>query len=645
MRRCSFLAVVPFLILAGSASGQKAGPVFKDGQAQVVPAFQDTSKWIRQELWVEASFDSDRDGKKDRIHVDVIRQGQTASEGLKVPIVMGSSPYYAGTARDQVNWDVSQELDAVPTARRNMAPPAYRSPRPRISNALVNEWVPRGFAVVHSEQPGSGLSSGCPTVGDVPERMAPKVVIDWLNGRAKGFTTKTGNERIEAKSWSTGKVAMMGTSYEGTLPLAAATTGVKGLEVVVPVSPNTSYYHYYRANGLVRSPGGYLGEDADVLYDFIASGDTTNRANCDRIWKNGIFAGTRGMDRQTGDINEFWQKRDLLHFVKNIKAAVLLAHGLNDYNVFPSHSVRIYDEMLAQKKPVSMYLHTGGHGGNPPSEMVNRWFSHYLYGVNNGVENDPPIWIVQDAGMQAEAAAPVAAPQPAAAVPGARAPRRVVLPTPHASFPLPGSVLVDFHPASGGNGTGVLSFTATTAGMEKLVDDADFTGSTLAQAANSQHRLLYTTGVFADTLRLSGTPRVTLRIASSKSAANLSVWLVMLPYDSARAGASSHAGVITRGWADIRNWRSLTKGGDFQAKKSGEPLVPGKFYDVTFDLEPDDEFIPAGKRLGVMIMSSDRQFTLWPAKGAELTVDLTKSKFMIPIVGGRDAVMKAGGFN
>ena len=62
----------------------------------------------------------------------------------------------------------------------------------------------------------------------------------------------------------------------------------------MPVSPNTSYYHYYRSNGLVRSPGGYLGEDVDVLYDFIASGDTAGRANCERIWKNGIFAGTEG---------------------------------------------------------------------------------------------------------------------------------------------------------------------------------------------------------------------------------------------------------------------------------------------------------------------------------------------------------------
>ena len=70
---------------------------------------------------------------------------------------------------------------------------------------------------------------------------------------------------------------MTGTSYNGTLPLAAATTGVEGLEAIIPVAPNTSYYHYYRSNGLVRHPGGWLGEDIDFLYDFINSGDPERR--------------------------------------------------------------------------------------------------------------------------------------------------------------------------------------------------------------------------------------------------------------------------------------------------------------------------------------------------------------------------------
>src|SRR5215467_4977955 len=264
-----------------SGSGQspaKVAPVFVNGMAQVVPAFQDSSAWIREELWVETSFDSDHDGKNDRVHVDVTRPRQTETEGLKVPVLYRSSPYFAGTSRGQVNWNVQQELNDQPQPRGVMPQPPYQANRTRISPALTNEWVPRGFAVVHSEAPGTGRSQGCPTVGDDPERLPMKFVVDWLNGRAKGYTTETGSEEVKATSWSTGKVGMIGTSYEGTLPLAAATTGVQGLEVVVPVSPNTSYYHYYRSNGLVRSPGGYLGEDVDVLYDFIASGDSAGRA-------------------------------------------------------------------------------------------------------------------------------------------------------------------------------------------------------------------------------------------------------------------------------------------------------------------------------------------------------------------------------
>src|SRR5262249_4062681 len=99
---------------------------------------------------------------------------------------------------------------------------------------------------------------------------------------------------------------------------------------------------------------------------------------------------------------------------------------------------------------------------------------------------------------------------------------------------------------------------------------------------------------------------------------------------------------ITHGWADIQNYKSLMKGGNYASQLREEALVPGKFYDLTFDLQPDDEFVPAGKRLGVMIMSSDREFTLWPKAGTELTRDLAHSSFTIPIVGGTGALHAAG---
>src|SRR6185436_20784937 len=185
-------------------------------------------------------------------------------------------------------WNVKQELGVQPPQRTSQPNPPFRAQRANASTALVTTWVPRGFAVVHSEQPGTGLSTGCVTVGSTPEEFAPKAVIDWLNGRAKGFKTVDGTEEVTTTSWSTGKVGMTGTSYEGTMPVAAATTGVKGLEAIIPVSPNTSQYRYYRSYGLVRSPGGYLGEDVHELYDFIHTGRV--REQCDRIWRDGIFA-------------------------------------------------------------------------------------------------------------------------------------------------------------------------------------------------------------------------------------------------------------------------------------------------------------------------------------------------------------------
>jgi len=179
-------------------------------------------------------------------------------------------------------------------------------------------------------------------------------------------------------------------------------------------------------------------------------------------------------------------------------------------------------------------------------------------------------------------------------------------------------------------------------GTERLVDDVSKSGNANAAAAQSFNRLLYATPALSDTIHVSGYAQVKLRIASSKPAANLSVWLVMLPYDSTRRGSESQAGIVARGWADIQNYKSLTSGGWYNSKVPGEPLVPGRFYDVTFDLQQTDEFIPAGRQLAVMIMSSDKQFTLAPAPGTELTIDLAGSSFTIPVVGGKGALTKAG---
>jgi X-Pro dipeptidyl-peptidase len=599
------LALTISILSCAQNATEKATPIFIDGEAQIVHAFGTRlDDWIRHDLWVETEFDTDGDGEPDRMHVSVTRPQQTENEGLKLPIIYVTSPYFAGVAADAPGtmWNVKHELGDIGEERFHPEV-KRRGQRPIISNSHIKKWVPRGYIVVHSSSPGTGLSDGAPTIGGKNESLAPKAVIDWLCGRAKGFTERNGNEEVEAY-WSTGKVGMTGTSYNGTLPLAAATTGVEGLEAIIPIAPNTSYYHYYRSNGLVRSPGGYLGEDIDVLYDFVHSGDEDKREYNNKTVRDTEMK--NGMDRQTGDYNDFWAGRDYLNQMDNMKAALLMSHGFNDWNVMPEHSYRIYKAAKEKGLPTMIYYHQNGHGGPPPTSMMNKWFTKYLHGRDNGVEKEEnKAYIVREYDDRQQ-------------------------PTAYKDYPNPDASNVILNLTSGGKNKGGLTLDKVEKAGEMLVDDASISGSEHAKATNSKHRLLYVTPKLKEDLHISGVPQVTVTLASSKPAANLSVWLVSLPWaDDAKKITEN---IITRGWADPKNHKSLT---------NEEDLVVGKDYTITFDLQPDDQIIKAGQQIGLMIFSSDQEYTLHPKPGTELMIHIGDTKLTLPVVGGKDAFMKA----
>ena len=124
---------------------------------------------------------------------------------------------------------------------------------------------------------------------------------------------------------------------------------------------------------------------------------------------------------------------------------------------------------------------------------------------------------------------------------------------------------------------------------------------------------------------------ITIKAASSKAAVNLSVYLVSLPWNTGRNSKITD-NIITRGWADLQNYESISK---------SAPLKIGEFYEMTFDLQPDDQIIKKGQQIGLMIFSSDNNYTLLPKPGTELTIDLQGTKITIPIVGGENAFKKA----
>ena len=581
------------LFLISNLFGQQVKPIFKGGEAQIVPEFSEPSQWIKEELWVQTNFDSDSNGKLDRMHVFLTRPLQTNTQKLKLPVIYTTSPYFAGTGGDSKSfyWDVNHELGATPPPHQH-AVAKRKENRPLEAYFQDQTWVKRGFITVYSSSPGTGFSDGAPTIGGENEKLAPAAVIDWLCGRALGYTTRTGTETVTA-FWCTGKVGMMGTSYNGTLCLAAACTGLKGLEAIIPNAPVSSWYLYYRSNGLVRSPGGYLGEDTDILYDFVHSGDPENRAHNDAIIRDQVLV--PGQDRITGDYNAFWASRDYLTQMDSMKAALFMCHGFEDWNVMAEHSFRFYEKAKAMGLPAKIYYNQKSHGYPPPLWMMNKWFTKYLHGIDNGAEKLADAWIVAKGENEA---------------------RR------YPAFPHPSTKAVRYYPQMKAANTGELSKEKNTAGTFSFTDDASLSAIELLSAKKAANRLLFWSEL-NQPLHLSGTGRIHIQVASSKTAANLSVYMVAVPKGAKMNKLKMEDIIVNRAWADPQNHSSLEK---------SEALQPNIFYELNFNFQPDDQIIPAGYQLGLLIFSSDPEFTLKPKKGTQLSVNLSETWIDLMVV-------------
>ena len=171
MSVCGLILIA--LFVSGGLFSQTKAPVVVNGETQVIPEFQDAEKWVRHDLWVESEFDTDGDGKLDRMHVGVTRPEQTETEKLKLSVILVSSPYFAGTGGTdkQYFWDPRHEIGATPPPHTHFPLIKARNNRPIISNSHTKTWIPQGYIIVHTSAPGTGLSQGCPTVGGDNESL------------------------------------------------------------------------------------------------------------------------------------------------------------------------------------------------------------------------------------------------------------------------------------------------------------------------------------------------------------------------------------------------------------------------------------------------------------------------------------------
>ena len=406
-------------------------PLFVDGVAQPIFEYSDPTQAngdtgvVRFCVYVETNYDTDGDGKLDLVKA-LVQLPHEVLDGLQVPTIYEARPYITGcTAGATPYVDGEYDLDSMYNQPAARTPAGTYTTAAAVANANPDDWyywneyenmydyedltwydyyLVRGFAVVECGGLGTKGSEGFETCGTDLEIDAFKCVIEWLHGDRVAYTDKTSNLAITA-DWSTGKVGMTGRSYAGTTQFGLATTGVEGLETIVPVAGIASWYEYTNSQGVSTGrvaysdwlawycAGRYLDPDD---YATIADGygKYLNQIKNDQLALN-------------GDYGEHWATRDYTLDWENIKCPALIVHGLNDTNVRTKEFDLMYQAYEKAGVPVKLLLHQGTHlTPTYPSQeyemyiddelydtVLNKWFSHYLYGVDNGAENMAPVTV------------------------------------------------------------------------------------------------------------------------------------------------------------------------------------------------------------------------------------------------------------
>ena len=590
---------------------------------------------IREVVYVESRVDTDKDGLPDLVKVSVIRPRY---EG-KIPAVMTASPYHQGTndkASDKALYKMEGEIEVKPPHTIELEKPKLNLVEPLGQAELVSEaeeklthinssytlndyFLPRGFANLYVSGVGTKDSQGLMTNGDYQQIEAYKNVIDWLNGRCRAFTDHTRKRQIKA-DWSNGKVATTGISYLGTMSNGLATTGVDGLEVIIAEAGISSWYNYYRENGLVTSPGGYPGEDFDSLAELtysrnLQAGDyiranEAHQADLEKVKEQ--------LDRKTGDYNQFWHDRNYLLNAHKVKAEVVFTHGSQDWNVKPLHVYQMF-HALPDNIRKHLFFHHGAHVymNNWQSidfrESMNALLSKKLLGLDSGYQLPAVIW--QDN-----------------------------------TEPQTWQILDNFgkedklHTFSLGTEEKVIQNQYSQKDFERYGKTYQTFNTELYQGKTNQ--ITIDLPVSQD-IHLNGRVELKLRIKSSTNKGLLSAQLLELgqkkylqPYPAVLSARTIDNGryhmlenlcelpfnpsaqrVITKGYLNLQNRSELLR---------IEAIQPNEWMDFKLELQPTIYKLKEGDTLRLILYTTDFEITIRDNTDYHLTVDLAQSTIIIP---------------
>ena len=621
--------------------------VFLNGKS--LPVF-DTSKVIREVVYVESDLDTDGDGQSDLLQATIFRPFE--SEKMPVPALYTASPYFGGIIdNEKRNHNVDENLtDATEWTNPQYEPSAVvKARKPSDENTssatemavgkssyTLNEYLlARGFASVFAGAIGTRGSDGLRITGAPEETESAKEIIEWLHGDRIAYTDRSRKHEIKA-DWCNHNIGMTGRSYLGTLQIAIATTGVAGLKTVVSEAAISSWYDYYREHGLVIAPEDCQGEDLDLLAEtcqsnLLDSGDYIKiKPKYDEMQANLL----EKEDRKTGQYSDYWENRNYRHHTDKINCSWISVHGLNDWNVKPKNVYKIWQKVKDLPVEHHLFLHQGPHYNMNNlvsidfTDLMNLWFVHELLGIENNAYNQWPTVMIQD-NLEAD-------------------------------------IWHDEEDWSNDIGQEVVYYPTDDAELQKdgnakkklaFLDlgGKEFKAAKISESAWqdkflagdekwAKPSLRFTTDEFIHPVTIVGRPEVKLRVSSSLNRGQISVALVELgdrkrltavPKFLMRNGQElgfrfgtdtlqefvpdklSHAKLITKAHMNLQNYANMQK---------PAAIEPGEFYDLSFELQPTYYKVPVGSKLCLIIYSTDQGMTKRPLEETTYTIDLAKTE-------------------
>jgi predicted acyl esterase len=489
--------------------------------------------------------------------------------GLAVPSHAEASPYegfvaehaYVPTPYGDVYVEYHRPAKGRMPVILQMSPYRYLYTRVRAAGVTTSfysdRYTKQGYAVAFADLLGTGESSGCWDYGGPAEAGAGAAVVEWLGTR----------------SWSSGKVGMIGTSYDGAIQAEIATLAPKHLAAIVPQEPVTSWYGYNYDHAVTHnstdddpSPDdtGYpvgtpdlfdavLGRtpntDPDRTPQQHAANLSDKASECEAVEHN--LRGHVADPTYAG----FWQERDWALRAGKVKAAVLMQHGWRDFNTKPDQFTRYWLSLRTDKRAIlGQWDHTdvfddGRRLGDVDArEYLDAFYARYLKGAPASVLRPFPTVLSQGYDAKWRTSLPLTAPL--------------------THFPLTGTSV-----------TFVNTGTETSKVYKQLP----------VAAVPGTQGWVVSAPPLRRPRRLAGGGRVVVDVAVTGLRGQLDATLLDVAPDGGLR-------VVTLGLLDLRYADSLA---------APHALVPGQTKRVTVTLRPQDAVIAAGHHLALVLTGSD----------------------------------------